>query len=262
MNETMVGAVRAAGELVRERFGRVGEIRRKENLSSIVTEVDVAAEELVVEQIRRRFPGHNILAEESGYEDRGSDHTWVIDPLDGTSNYAAGLPWFGVMIAVFVRGRPVRGVMYLPLEDVLYHAEEGGGATRNGARVRVTEEKVLGNVLFAYAVDACLDAARTRYQVEVFGRLLNKVRNVRATNSLVDFAGVIDGRLGGFINHSTRLWDIAAPGLILREAGGRFTDLRGKEPEFSFGADACEKVYAVAGGSPVLHAQVLEVLGS
>jgi myo-inositol-1(or 4)-monophosphatase len=249
-----------AGGLLREQFGKEHAVRHKEDLSSVVTDVDLAAERLLVDRIHGMYPAHNILAEESGFEDRGGEYTWVIDPLDGTSNFASALPWFGVMIAVLRGNRPVLGGMYLPLDDLLYVAEEGGGTTRNGTPVRVTQATELGNVLFGYAADGGVAAAEMTRQVRIYGRLLNGARNLRGTNSLVDFALVIDGRLGGVVNQATRIWDIAAPWILLREAGGILTDLAGAELRFSVGADVCLRDYAVLGASEVLHAQVMSLL--
>jgi myo-inositol-1(or 4)-monophosphatase len=251
-----------AGGLLQERFGAAHPVRMKEGLSSVVTELDVAVERWLINEIRREHADHNILAEESGFENRGGEYTWVIDPLDGTSNYAAGLPWFGVMIALLRGNQPLLGGMYLPSEDVLYLAEEQGGVTRNGIPVQVTKETELRDVLFAYAADAGMDEAGRMFQAELYGQLLNQARNVRTTNSLVDFALVIDGRLGGVINHATRIWDIAVPWLALREAGGLLTEIGGSELRFSLGADACSRNYAVLGANPVLHAQARQVVNS
>jgi myo-inositol-1(or 4)-monophosphatase len=260
MKNHLVTWLRAAGGLLREQFGREHAVRQKEGLSSVVTEVDLAAERMLVDWIHGEYPAHNILAEESGFEERGGDYTWVIDPLDGTSNFASALPWFGVMIAVLRGNHPVLGGMYLPLDDVLYVAEEGGGATRNGTPVRVTREMELGKVLFGYAADGGVDESEMTRQVRMYGRLLNGARNLRTTNSLVDFAMVIDGRLGGVVNQATRIWDIAAPSILLREAGGILTDLAGVEVRFSVGAAACSQNYAVLGTSEVLRAQVMSLL--
>jgi myo-inositol-1(or 4)-monophosphatase len=262
MKQFVIDTVSAAGELLRDRFGRIQNIRRKSNASSIVTDVDLASEALILDRVHRRFPDHNIIAEESGFENRGSDWTWVIDPLDGTSNYAAGIPWYGVMLAALQHAKPVVGAMYLPHDKALYLAESGKGATRNHLPVRVTSACQLDQVLLAYAVDGSRDSAQTRRQVRSFSLLLDHVRNVRATNSLVDFALTIDGRLGGFINHSTRIWDVAAACLVLQEAGGCMTDLRGEALNFSLGPDACDQNYAVMGSNPVLLSRLVELLAS
>jgi myo-inositol-1(or 4)-monophosphatase len=260
MKQFVTKLVTDAGQLLRERFGRAHNIRRKENVSSIVTEVDLESEALILDRIRHEFPDHNIVAEESGFENRASPWTWVVDPLDGTSNYAAGIPWYGVMIAVLNEAKPVLGAMYLPHDNTLYLAEAGKGATRNDQPIRVSPSDKLEQVLLAYAVDSSRDPHQTQRQVQGFGRLLNLVRNVRATNCLVDFALTADGRLGGCINHSTRIWDIAAPSLILEEAGGKMTTAGGATLDFSPGVDVCDRVYAVLGANPVLHARLLASL--
>jgi myo-inositol-1(or 4)-monophosphatase len=262
MKQFVIDTVSAAGQLLRDRFGQVQNIRRKENVSSIVTETDLASEALILERIRHQFPNHNIIAEESGFDDRGSDWTWVIDPLDGTSNYAAGIPWYGVMMAVLRGATPIVGAMFLPHDQSFYLAEAGKGATRNNHPIRVTAETQLEQVLLAYAVDASKDPRQIRKQARGFGQLLNHVRNVRATNCLIDFALTIDGRLGGFVNHSTRVWDVAAAALVLQEAGGQMTNLDGKPLNFSPGPDVCERNYAVMGANPVLLSQLVELLAS
>jgi myo-inositol-1(or 4)-monophosphatase len=260
VKNTLLECVQAAGRVVRERFGRAGEVRRKENQSSIVTESDLAAERCILDVIGRRHPQHNILAEESGHLDQGSEFTWVVDPLDGTSNFAAGLPWFGVMVAVLRGPEPILGAMLLPLADTLYLAEAGQGSWRNGERVRVTTATDLGNLLCAYGMDGSADEEETRRQVGLLGLLLNRVRNVRATNCLLDFAYTLDGRFGVCLNHATRLWDIAAGWLLFREAGGVMADLHGRNLRFDLGPGACARNYAVLGGSPALVGQVAAVV--
>ncbi len=262
MKSTVAECATAAGRLLLQHFGQVHDIRVKESQSSVVTEADLAAEQLILKQIRDQFPDHNIIAEETGFQDRGSAFTWVVDPLDGTSNFAAGLPWFGVMVSVLERGSPILAGMYLPTEDRLYFAERGGGATRNGAPVRVTAETRWPHLLCAYGLDASQDIERVRRQGLLLGSLVQLARNVRATNSLVDFAGTIDGRLGACVNFNTKIWDIAAPALLLAEAGGQLTDLHGRPVVLSTGPGCVERCYAVVGGSPPLCRQVLELVAS
>ena len=124
----------------------------------------------------------------------------MIDPLDGTSNIAASLPWFGAMIALLDRGTPVVGGMYPPVTDTLYVAEAGRGLLRDGQPVGLTAATDLSTVLCACCMDASSDPAENQVQAAAFGRLVNRARNVRATNSLVDVCYTVDGRLGGFVN--------------------------------------------------------------
>jgi myo-inositol-1(or 4)-monophosphatase len=260
MNDTLLDCLTAAGRLLLERFGKVRDIRLKETRSSIVTEADLASEALIFSRIRARHPDHNLVGEESGFQDRGAAFTWVVDPLDGTSNFAAGIPWFGVMIAVLERDEPVLAGMYLPVDDLLYFAARGTGATRNGQPIRVTAETSIANILCGYGMDANASDERARRQAAALGALVQKVRNVRATNSLVDFAYTIDGRLGACVNYNMMLWDIAAPRLILAEAGALATDLSGQPFRLSLGPDCCARSYGVLAASPALHPQVLHVL--
>ena len=243
-------------------FGRGVAAAQKSDLSNVVTEADLASERCIVQAIRERHPTHSIIAEETGCDLRGSDFTWVVDPLDGTSNFAAGIPWFGVLIALLSAGEPVLGVLHLPVTDDLYCAERGGGAHCNGHRISVTEEPQLSNVLWAWGMDAAASDTAACHDSALLARVLQRVRNVRATNSLVDAAYVADGRLGGMVNRSTRVWDIAAPSLIVQEAGGRYTDAAGAELRFDLSAAAGERLYQVLAGAPALHRQMLEVLRS
>jgi myo-inositol-1(or 4)-monophosphatase len=260
MLNTALECADAAGHLLLDRFGQVQDIRIKDSRSSIVTEADLASDRLLRGLLTTHYPEHNLLTEEYGFERRGSRFTWVVDPLDGTSNFAAGIPWFGVMLALLDGTEPIVGVLHLPVEGSVYAAELGSGTRRNGQLVHVTRQSDLGSVLCAFGMDAAAEADAARDQALALSRVLQRVRNLRATNSLVDFALTIDGRLGACVNFHTMLWDIAAPCLLLQEAGGRFTDHRGLPLEFSLADDACHRPYAVAGGNPALHEQLVPLL--
>ncbi len=258
--DTMIEAALVGGVVLRGRFGVGGRVMQKEDQSSIVTEADFASEAAIVEVITRAYPDHNLIAEERGFVDKGADYTWVIDPLDGTSNFAAGLPWFGVLVALLEGAVPVLGAMHLPIADTLYVGAAGEGVTRNGERVHVTAEIDPRNALCAYGMDASSNVAKTRREAEALTRLVNGVRNVRATNSLVDFCYTVDGRLGAVINQNTKIWDIAPAWLLLREAGGILTDTAGNPLHFALGADYARS-YAVIGASLALHPQIVQLIG-
>jgi myo-inositol-1(or 4)-monophosphatase len=184
----------------------------------------------------------------------------VIDPLDGTSNFAAGLPWFGVQVAILKNRTPILAAMYLPLTRTLYFAEEGRGVFRDDTPVRVTAETDPLKVLCAFGLDATTSVEESRRQTEVLHRLANGVRNFRATNCLLDFCFTIDGRLGGCVNFNTKIWDIAPLALMLPEAGGRLTDVNGGEIVFRPDSEPFDRSYAVLGASRGLHAKLLELI--
>ena len=241
-------------------FGRTLHVRRKGGHHSVVTEADVAVENFLVRQIRAQFPTHNILGEETGWHDQGSEFTWVIDPLDGTSNFAAGLPWFGVMLAVLQNAQPVMAAVYLPVTDTLYLTEKGRGVRCNGRRMRVSNAKSLRDMLCAFALDPTHDRRETRHNVVLLERLLAHSRNLRMTNCLVDFCSTVDGRLGACLNQKTKIWDIAPFVLMLAEAGGVLTDQNGKPIRFDLTGEPGARNYSVVGGSRRLHRQVMALI--
>ncbi len=252
--------VQLGGDTVRRYFGRLVHPRSKEAPSSIVCDADLASEKRILEHLRACYPDHNTVAEESGRAWHGSEYTWVIDPLDGTSNFVAGIPWFGVQVALLRGPDPILGAMYLPLEDALYFGQAGAGAYRNGKRVRVTAEPDLRKVLLGFGFDPAPER-RSRQSIELLFRLSGAVRNTRSTNCLVDFCYTADGRFGGFINLKTRIWDIAPVAVILPEAGGRFTCLDGSRIVLDLDERATERDYAVLGGSAGLHTKLAALAG-
>ena len=195
----------------------------------LVTEADVAAEELIIERIRSHYPQHRILAEESGEAvsvgTGQSEWKWIIDPLDGTTNYAHGYPCFCVSIAVELAGSIEIGVIYDPLRDELFAAERGYGATLNDRRIRVSEVEDLNRAMlctgFPYNVRERPDFARD------FANFTMNAQAVRRDGSAaIDLAYVACGRFDGFWEDGLNPWDMAAGVLLIEEAGGRVTNFR------------------------------------
>ncbi len=251
-----------AGRVLLTHFGKVKDIRLKGNTSSVVCEADLAAEKSIIDHLRKLYPDHGIISEEAGCLAGTSEYIWIIDPLDGTSNFVAGIPWFGVQIALMVNGRAEMAVMYLPCDDQLYFAEAGKGATRNGRKVAVTAGTDLKQVLCAFGFDPGVGEDEARSTMALLRRVSARVRNVRATNSLVDFCYTIDGRLGGAINLNTKIWDIAPVSLVLPEAGGLFTGLDGKPLKFDLTASACSRSYKILGAARQLHTRLAKTIFS
>jgi myo-inositol-1(or 4)-monophosphatase len=259
MKDTLIKALKSAGNIQRQRFGESLQTLQKESISSIVTEVDVSSEKVILEIIRHEFPGHNLLGEESGFENNFSDWTWVVDPLDGTSNYAAHLPWFGVLIAVFEKQVPVLAGAYLPLEDVLYIAEQGKGTYRNHEQI-IMRPSELSEVLFAFSTDFTRDEVFLERGMVLYRYIMKNSRNIRSTNSLVDMMYVLEGKFGGCINLFTRVWDIAAPWLLIREAGGILTTLDRNAMVFELSEKALYRNYPIIAGHELLVKSLLEKL--
>jgi myo-inositol-1(or 4)-monophosphatase len=255
----VIDCLQAGARCLRQHQHGLFTTRIKENASSIVTEADLASERAMIALISQAFPDHNILAEESGFRNQGSPYTWVLDPLDGTSNFAAELPWFGIIVSVLKGTKPVCAGMYLPVQDVLYLSEKGRGVQRNGVPLRLSPSPPLEQTLWAYGIDAAASSNQVQPQLELLGRLIPHVRNVRATNSLVDFCYALDGKLGGFINQNTKIWDISAIQLMMPETGGVLVDLAGHPIHFALGLDTWDRSYQVMGTTSSLLSQVLSL---
>lgn len=255
--ESLLECVRHGGRILQEFFGRIRSGRIKESQSSVVTEADLAAEAWIVDRLRRQFPDDGILAEESGYHPGNSGFTWVIDPLDGTSNFVAGLPWFGCQIGLLEGASPVRAAMYLPVGDRLYSATRGQGAFVDGRRLALTDETDLRRTLCAFGFDAAVSEEATRQSTDLLARVARGCRNVRATNSLVDFCYTLEGHLGACVNLNPKIWDILPASVLFPEAGGVLTGLDGRPLAFEPGPDALQRIYPIAAASHALHPQLI-----
>ncbi|NMC38379.1 MAG: inositol monophosphatase [Bacteroidales bacterium] len=252
MKQTLVDCLKASGRLLLKNLGLELQLSIKESQSSIVTSADYRSDDLIVDTIRKRYPSHNIISEESGFIDCGSVFTWVIDPLDGTSNFASALPWFGVLITLFENNTPVMGGAYLPVSDTLYFAERGKGVTRNGEKIIMKRQNDLKNSLFAFSVDFTDDDELFGKCIDIYKNVVKNSRSIRSTNSLVDFLSVAEGKFGGCINLFTKIWDISGLGLIITEAGGLIMNIDGNDIQFRLDSSGNEQNYAVMAGSPII----------
>lgn len=260
--EVLENALFEAGNVLLSHFGSSHKAKVKESISSVVTEADLACERAILKILGDMDRPFNIITEESGYIDHGSELTWVVDPLDGTSNFAAGLPWFGVIIALMRMGEPILAGMYLPLDKELFLAELGKGARKNGIPIGTTPAANLAEQLIAYSFDFSADPAKTAAEMQLMARLTKEVRNIRSTNSLIDFCYTTDGRLGAAINQTTKIWDIAAPCLIIREAGGVATDISGNVIKFDLSRGSFDRNYTIVAAGAEIHPTLMNIIES
>lgn len=262
MKDTLIEALHAGSKILMKYFGNLSSYDVKENQSNIVTLADLESEREIVSIIEKQFSDHNILAEETGLKDKNSKYTWVIDPLDGTANFSVGLPSFGVLICLMEDSNPILGGAYLPYYRSLYYAERGKGATKNGKEIVVSNDDQLKNVLVSYSLDYSENFSKIKYEVNIIEKIVQNVRNLRADNCLVDYCNTADGRLGASLNQTTKIWDIAAPSLIIEEAGGVVTDIKGKPICFDINKDNYTKNFTIVCSSPDLHPQIMELIQS
>jgi myo-inositol-1(or 4)-monophosphatase len=225
--EAARSAAREAGEVLREGFGWQHSVRYKGEVD-LVTEVDEEAERVIREILLGAFPAYGMLAEEGGALVGEGDARWIVDPLDGTTNYAYGLSIFAVSIALERAGEVVLGVVHDPMWEETYAAERGRGATLNGEPIRVsdTDEPIRALIATGFPYDR----AEMPEALDLFGRFAVLTRGMRRLGSTaLDLCYVAAGKLDGYYERGIWAWDIAAGSLILEEAGGKVTDYRGGE---------------------------------
>jgi myo-inositol-1(or 4)-monophosphatase len=215
-----IAAARAAGRILERGFGRAGPVRLKSPRDP-VTRVDGASERAIRRLLGRRFPRIGFLGEESGAVASGPDGRWIVDPLDGTIAFVAGLPTFGVSIALERGGRLEAGVMLFPRLRELFVAERGRGAWLNGRRIRVSRTTELARCVVSLWHEAGL--WRDRRMRERIARVGAEVRSVAMVGACFSLAYVAAGRLDGYWERQAHPWDVAAGALLVREAGGRVT---------------------------------------
>jgi myo-inositol-1(or 4)-monophosphatase len=220
-------AARDAGKLLMDRFrGRLNVSHK--GITNIVTDADLEAEKLIVSRLLEDFPTHHILAEENHFEKKGGSHIWIIDPLDGTTNYAHGLPFFSVSIGLEIEGEIVFGAIYGPVMDELFIARRGQGAYCNGSPIHVSENASLNDSLLATGFPYDIRSGRNT-NLEYFGEFVMRAQAIRRVGSAaLDLAYLASGHFDGFWELMLQPWDCAAGTLLIREAGGLVTNFRGE----------------------------------
>ena len=225
----MVKAARAAGNVLLRNLNKLDAINVVEkDRMDYASEVDEQAEQAVIKELRRAYPDAAFLGEEGGASGRGRS-VFVIDPLDGTSNYLHGFPHWCVSIALVENGEPQHGVIFDPLRNELFTASRGSGAVLNDKRIRVSERKGLDGAMLVTGFPP-RERERAPAQLECVRELLRNVEDIRRTGSAaLDLAYVACGRSDGYFEAGVKPWDIAAGVLLVREAGGRVCDFRGAQ---------------------------------
>jgi myo-inositol-1(or 4)-monophosphatase len=222
-------AARSAGNIILRYMNRIDGLNvvEKQQLD-FVSEVDKLAEAEIIKELRRAYPDHAILAEESGAIGKGP-LTWVIDPLDGTHNYLRGIPHFSVSIALLEKGVPIHAVVFDPLRDELYTASKGDGAYINDRRMRVGKRENLGGAMIATGFPF-RQREHLGPQLDMTRAILGQAEDIRRSGSAaLDLAYVAAGRYDGYFEIGLKPWDMAAGVLLVHEAGGRYCDFAGRD---------------------------------
>ena len=250
----MIAAARKAARSLSRDFGEVEHLQVSlKGPGNFVSAADHRAESILREELAKARPGYGFLGEESGrHEGADKTHTWIVDPLDGTTNFLHGIPQFCVSIALEREGTIVAGVIYNPISDELFVGERGKGAFLNDQRLRVAARRQLADAVFA-----CGLPHRGRGDLELFRRefavVQDKVAGLRRFGAAaLDLAWVAAGRLDGYWERNIGAWDMAAGIILVREAGGFVSDLDGRDGMFRTGA--------IVAGNETMHEQLLKLL--
>ncbi len=240
MINTAIKAAKAAGKILMENYGKVNNVNTKSD-KSLVTEIDAACEKKIKEIIFSKYPKHNIIGEEEGEDDKGSDYKWIVDPLDGTHNYIFNIPIFGTSIGLAYKNELIGGVVYIPPLKELYVAEKGKGCFLNGKRLMIKDTSLKQSLV-------SFSSGYIRSNAEESQRIANKFLNncfeIRVSGcAIFNITGILKNTFGVMISRNAKDWDVAAGVLMIRESDGIATDYEGKE--WALGSRsilACNKV--------------------
>jgi len=250
--QTVLIAAQSAGQFIMENVNKAIKINFKGRVN-VVTDIDRGAEEIIISMIRESFPDHHILAEETPAINTSSPFKWIIDPLDGTTNFIHGLPIFAVSIAVEFDGEIIVGVVYDPTRNELFSAIKNAGAFLNEKQIKVSQIKTLSESLtatgFPYETDSVFEN-----NMEIFRAVYRKCQGVRrAGSAALDVCYVAAGRFDGFWEFGLNPWDVSAGALIVQEAGGQVGDYNGMK----FSSDNVSQIIASNGK---IHSELLTII--
>jgi myo-inositol-1(or 4)-monophosphatase len=260
--QSFLGAtIRTAADIANSHFGKTTSTTKAGDNNQVLTEADLAIGKHIIAQIEAEYPDHNIIDEEVGVIDKGSQYTWVIDPIDGTSNFASGVPTYGVMLGLIEKDVPIAGAIALPAFNQVYIAGKGEGTHLDGKKITVTREENLLSTLVAYSMDGHQEKPETtRDECRIFAEIVLGIRNIRSSGSCFDWMMVAKGAFGGGLNRTSKIWDNVAVQIIIEEAGGVYTDFFGEPMDYSNALQRADENFTACCASPALHRQLQKII--
>lgn len=248
-------------QLARDQFGKVSGSTKAGDNNQVLTQTDLEIGKAIIAAIQAEFPDHNIIDEEAGVIDNGSQFTWVVDPIDGTSNFANGIPTYGTMLGLLDGDTPVAGGLSLPSFEEIYVAEKGGGTHCNGSPVHVTAEEKLLSCLVAYGIDGHQEnPTQTVEEAQTLARIILGIRNLRSSNSVFDIGMLVKGSYGGALNRTSKIWDNVAQQIVIEEAGGMYTSFEGAKMDYTQPLTKADLNFTYCAAAPALHAQLQSLI--
>ncbi|MDP7243810.1 MAG: inositol monophosphatase family protein [Flavobacteriales bacterium] len=250
MKSLMFKAAKAAGKVILEHYGNIGKLKFKAP-RDIVTKADVLSEKIIIETIRSKFPDHGFITEESGSLVRSSEYKWIIDPIDGTINYASKIPEFAVSIALAKNDEILMGVVYNPVTNDMYFAEKGKGAYLNNKKIEVSKKNELRHCLLGFSTPSGIKLGRKSWNI--LRKSHGSFRAVRNSGSAaLNLCYVADRKFDMYFSLNLNAWDVAAAKIIVEEAGGKVTNINNKKWSIN------DKT--VVGSNKILHNKLIKLL--
>lgn len=227
MKSTLIKAAKAAGKVVLKNYGKVGKIKLK-GPRNLVTEADILSEQTIIKTIRKKYPNHNFITEESDAVKKGSEYTWIIDPIDGTTNFVAKIPEFAVSIALAKNNEIIMGAVYNPCTNEMFFAEKGKGSYLNNTKLSVSKKNKIKDCIFAFSLPNKIPLAKKT--LAVLSKTYGTFRAIRNFGSAaLNLCYIADKKFDMYFSSDVKVWDVAAAKLIVEEANGKVTNLKGEK---------------------------------
>lgn len=261
--QTIETLLSETADIARSHFSHVTMLEKAGDNNQVLTQADLDIGKHIISHLTKHYPDHTIIDEETGVIDHKSPYVWIVDPIDGTSNFAAGLPMYGIMIGLLENAIPIAGGIVLPSFGDLFIAEKGHGAYKNGQRIYVTTETDVHKCLVTYTLDSYpQDSEQTKRECDTLARIVPHIRNLRVSNCCYDMMMVATGVYGAWINQTSRIWDNVAPHVIIEEAGGLYTDITGIPVDYTDPVKKAVDNFTVCAASPSLHKRLQSLIHS
>lgn len=243
-----IQAVLAAGKIILNNKNKVSGVRYKDARKSIITNVDLLAEKKIISIIQKNFPDHSIISEEKGKINRNQKYAWVIDPLDGTANYSQNIPFYCTSIAFFVNNKNILGVIYDPIHEEMFLAQKGKGSFLNNKKIIPSKIEKISDAICGFGFSNSQNA------ISIFLKIYKKCRKTKNLGSTsLSLCYVASGRLDAYIINKINNWDISAGAIIVEEAGGKISGIRGEKIIY-------EKKIDLIADNGLIHNQILKII--
>jgi len=262
-SDFLTQTLKSTTEIANKNFGKVKGTTKSGDNNQVLTQTDLEIGRFIISEIEREFPDHNIIDEEAGVIDRSSEFTWVVDPIDGTSNFANGIPTFGIIIGLLNKDVPIAGGVALPQFGRIIAAEKGKGAFEGNKKLQISNEPELKNSLIAYGIDGHQENPQlTRDESKIITELVLKIRNLRSSNSVFDSVMVMQGSYGAYMSRTSKIWDNVGQHVIIEEVGGIYTNYFGEKCDYSDPLNKAGMTFSCCFGAPQIHKQIQEIINS